>query len=147
MKTPGILFFAFLFVVGCVSKESNDASPTFGGAFFSDESQLQGYFNPAVDLKTISMDSGWIFLGMDTIPGIEREITALDAGEAIRLPHRLPFANHNFWYKTKVTLEPGVLLIDADDGAQIWVNGNRIPRSERGEFFEISDSGEKELLI
>jgi predicted phosphodiesterase len=147
MKNTVILLFAFLFAVGCATTDSKNASPTFGEAFFSDESQLQGYFNPAVDLKTIPLDSGWIFLGMDSIPGIERDITALDAGEAIILPHRFPFANHSFWYKTAVDLEPGVLLIDADDGAQLWVNGKRIPRSERGEFFEISNSGEKKLLI
>jgi len=142
-----ILLFAFLFAVGCATTESKNASPNFGEAFFSDESQLEAYFNPAVALETVSLDSGWIFLGMDSIPGIERDITALDAGEAITLPHRLTAANHNFWYKTKVRLEPGVLLIDADDGAQLWVNGTQIPRSEREEFFEISDSGEKELLI
>ncbi len=147
MKSSVILLFAFLIAVGCVSSDSKNASLTFGEAFFSDESQLEVYFNPAVVLETFTLDSGWIFLGKDSIPGIEREMPVLAAGEAIRLPHRLPFANHNFWYKTTVKLETGVLLIDADDGTQLWVNGKRIPRSERGEFFEISDSGEKELLI
>lgn len=147
MKNTVILLFAFLFAVGCVYTESKNASPTFGEAFFSNESQLEAYFNPAVALETVSLDSGWIFLGKDSIPGIAPQFPVLDGGEEINLPHRLTAANHNFWYKAKVTLEPGVLLIDADDGAQLWVNGIRIPRSERGEFFEISDSGEKELLI
>ncbi|WP_111671873.1 metallophosphoesterase family protein [Algoriphagus litoralis] len=147
MNKSVILLFAFLFAVGCVSTDSKHASPTFGEAFFSDESQLVGYYNPAVALETVPLDSGWIFLGKDSIPGIAPQIPVLESGEEIKLPHRLTAANHNFWYKAKVTLEPGVLLIDADDGAQLWVNGERIPRSERGEFFEISDSGEKELLI
>lgn len=142
-----ILLFAFLFALGCVTTDSKNASPTFGEAFFSDESQLEAYFNPAVALETIPLDSGWIFLGKDSIPGIAPQIPIRETGEEIKLPHRLTAANHNFWYKTKVILEPGVLLIDADDGAQLWINGTRIPRSDRGEFFEISDSGEKELLI
>lgn len=147
MNNSVILLFAFLFVVGCVSSDSKNASPTFGEGFFLDESQLEAYFNPAVALETIPLDSGWIFLGKDSIPGITPQIPVLEGGEKIKLPHRLTSANHNFWYKIKVTLEPGVLLINADDGAQLWVNGKRIPRSERGEFFEISDSGEMELLI
>jgi predicted phosphodiesterase len=147
MNKPVILLFAFLFAVGCVTTESKNASPTFGEVFFSNESQLKAYFNPAVALETVSLDSGWIFLGKDSIPGIAPQFPGLDGGEEIKLPHRLTVANHNFWYKTKVILDSGVLLIDADDGAQLWVNRTRIPRSERGEFFEISDSGEKELII
>ena len=147
MNKPVILLFAFLVTMGCVTTDSKNASPTFGEAFFSDESQLESFYNPAVAVEKITLDSGWIFLGKDSIPGIAPQIPVLKGGEEIKLPHRLTAANHNFWYKIKVTIEPGVLLIDADDGAQLWVNGIRIPRSERGEFFEISDSGEKELLI
>lgn len=147
MKKTLILFFAFLLVQGCISTNSKNASPTFGEAFFSDESELESYFNTGFALETTLLDSGWIFLGKDSIPGIEREIPIFENEEFVSLPHRLSFANHSFWYKTTVKLEPGVLLIDADDGAQLWVNGVRVPRSERGEFFEIADLGEKELLI
>jgi len=147
MNYPVTLLLTFLVAQGCTSINSKNASPTFGEAFFSDESELESYFNPGVALKTTTLDSGWIFLGKDSIPGIEREIAVFENGESISLPHRLSFANHSFWYQTTVKLEPGILLIDADDGAQLWVNGKRVPRSERGEFFEIADSGQKELLI
>lgn len=147
MKNIVFQLFAFLLIVGCVSTDSKNASPTFGEAFFSDESQLEAYFNPRIALQTTALDSGWIFLGKDSIPGITPSIPGVEVGEEINLPHRLSAANHNFWYQTKVQLETGVLLIDADDGAQLWVNGIRIPRSEQGEFFEISKAGEKELLI
>jgi predicted phosphodiesterase len=147
MNNTVILLFAFLLPQGCVSPNSKNASPTYGETFFSDESELESYFNPGLAIETTLLDSGWIFLGKDSIPGIEREIPIMENGESIHLPHRLSFANHSFWYKSTFKLEPGVLYVNADDGAQLWVNGKRVPRSERGDFFEIPDSGKKELLI
>ncbi|MDP3472709.1 MAG: metallophosphoesterase [Algoriphagus sp.] len=147
MKSLLIILSACLIAQACTLTNSENTALTFGAVFFSDESKIEAYFNPGLLVETESLDSGWIFLGKDSIPGIDRDVPNFENSEAINLPHRLPFANHSFWYKTRVNLAPGVLVIDADDGAQLWVNEKRIPKSERGVFFEILDSGEKDLLI
>jgi predicted phosphodiesterase len=141
------LFFLILVAFAC-SQEEKSASPSYGEAFFS-----KNEFNVLwADLSKFSvaaspLELNWEFLGMDSIPGIDRMLPENPKGEPVELPHRLSYANHSFWYKTKVRLEPGFLNVHADDGAQLWVNGKRARRSQLGEFFEISQTGELELVV
>ncbi len=147
MKARVFGFLAVVLAYSCTEYSSKDASPTFGEAFFSDEEKIEAYLNPTQPEGLISLDQDWIFLGKDSIPGIDREFPLLTGAEAIHLPHRLPYANHSFWYSKKTKLQPGILWIDADDGAQLWVNRSRLPRSSVGDFFEVQDSGQVELSI
>lgn len=65
--------------------------------------------------------------------------------EKVDLPHRLTLPNSVFWYYKKLeTKSNAVLKLNADDGAQVWVNHQRIKPNKDGNFpFEtISDSTE-----
>ncbi|MBS4073037.1 MAG: metallophosphoesterase, partial [Algoriphagus sp.] len=95
----------------------------------------------------LALDSGWIFMGKDSLPGIERVLPEFGKGEKLDLPHRISFPNHSLWYQKEVNLEKGILFIEGDDGVQLWANEVRIPRAKDGEFFPIASEGEFRLTI
>ncbi|GMQ24608.1 hypothetical protein Aoki45_12900 [Algoriphagus sp. oki45] len=130
------------------AKAQNTASTTFGEVFFSDPSLAQAFALTFEYTGLIqALDSGWEYLGKDSLPGIHRDLPVFDSSSRITLPHRLTFPNHSFWYRTETFLEEGVLWIDADDGAQVWINGKRVPRSSDGEYFPVFQNGRKQILI
>lgn len=143
-----ILFLLGASIASC-APANEPTSPTYGEVFFSNTSWNKEWS----DLSRFSsdaavMDPSWQFLGMDSISGIDREYPEnLISGEPVLLPHRLDAPNHSLWYRAQIELPPGLLGIRADDGAQLWVNGKRLHRSDLGEFFEITTAGAKELLI
>jgi predicted phosphodiesterase len=54
-------------------------------------------------------------------------------GESIVLPHRLTIPNRVFWYHCRVNMQgSGFIKINADDGAQLWINGQNIPADHEG---------------
>ncbi len=131
----------------CQFTNQESASPTYGEAFFADEQNALVFSKSNFPGDVLALDSGWIYLGMDSIPGIDRDLPEFSEGELIHLPHRITAPNHSFWYQKEVRLEPGILWIDADDGAQLWANGIRIPRASDGEYFELQSSGNFLLSI
>lgn len=131
----------------CQYTNQENASPTYGEAFFSDGQTAFLFSSSHFPGDFLALDSGWTYLGLDSIPGIDRDLPEFSGGEQIHLPHRITAPNHSFWYKKEVKLEPGILWIDADDGAQLWANGIRIPRSSEGEYFELHSSGSFLLSI
>jgi Icc-related predicted phosphoesterase len=137
--------FLGLICLSCTKNQLENASPTFREAFFAQEEVVSGFLNHSWPVGLISLDSGWTFLGKDSIPGIEREFQEGNQGEILNLPHRISFPNHSIWYRKEVNLEKGVLFIDGDDGVQIWINGIRVPRASSGDFF-INPSGKSMLL-
>lgn len=146
------LYFSFLILIvtlqGCESTKIKEVSPTFREAFFAKEAELQDYFS--LDFpkeKMVKLFENWEYLGMDSIAGIDSELRVGGSVEALNLPHRLQAPNQNFWYQKRLQLEPGVLWIDADDGAQLWVGQERIARSSKGDFYEVKDSGERLVTI
>jgi hypothetical protein len=65
--------------------------------------------------------------------------------EKVNLPHRLTLPNSVFWYYKKIkTASKGIIKINADDGAQVWINQHRIKPDQEGGFpFSIhNDSAE-----
>ncbi|GAB2495017.1 metallophosphoesterase family protein [Algoriphagus taiwanensis] len=130
------------------AKAQNTASPTFGEVFFSDPTLAQAFSETFRYTGLIqTLDSGWEYLGKDSLPGIHRDIPDFDSFLAINLPHRLTFPNHSMWYRTETDLQEGILWVDADDGAQVWIDGKRVPRSTDGEYFPISQNGQQKILI
>lgn len=144
-----IQFTFALFGIVLVSCESKPSLPTFAEAFLEDEEKVGVYFQnqfPEEDL--ISLDSGWVFLEMDSIPGIDRTWPEHPTQNSpISLPHRLPYPNHSMWYRWEGVLEPGILLINSDDGAQCQINGKRVLRSASGDFFHQDVHGKSKLEI
>jgi Icc-related predicted phosphoesterase len=55
--------------------------------------------------------------------------------EKVSLPHRLIRPNRIFWYRSEMVFSgSGFLMLRADDGAQVWVNGKRILTTDEGKY-------------
>ena len=65
--------------------------------------------------------------------GLDSEIPVM-YDSAVELPHRILLPDAAIWYQQDVTLGHGVLMIDADDGAQLWLDGERVPHSYANYF-------------
>lgn len=62
-----------------------------------------------------------------------------DSAEAVALPHRLALPNTALWYARELNLPAGGALdIDADDGAQVFVDGRQVPGA--GRLFAIPEA-------
>ena len=141
----------YIALVGVIlmSCETNPLVPTYKETFLENEEEVADFFEnkfPEVDL--IALDSGWIFLKIDSLPGIDRVWPgSFKETTPVSLPHRLPYPNHSIWYQWEGVLEPGILLIRADDGAQCRINGKRILRAAGGDYFVQEVDGKCTLEI
>lgn len=144
MRFRNCLAWAIFFLPAC---QSDPVLPTFREPFLANQRKVADMFpNEFPKEPLVDLDSGWVFLGQDSIAGIHRDWPdQFIQPERVSLPHRLPLPNHSLWYSWEGMLEPGILLVDADDGVQCWVNGKRIPRSADGDFFEMDATGKTEL--
>lgn len=131
--------------LSCAKISTENASPTYREAFFAEEELIRDFLIESWPENMLELDSGWIFMGKDSLPGIERVLPEFGKGEKLDLPHRISFPNHSLWYQKEVNLEKGILFIDGDDGVQLWMDGHRIPRASTGEFFDVP-SGKNSLL-
>lgn len=143
-----ILIVLLVLILGsCQEKNIKNASLTYKEAFFANEEVIASWAATPKWTGMISIDSGWEFLGIDSIVGLDRNLPDFESGQAVLLPHRVLAPNHSFWYRIKVDLEPGILILDADDGAQLWFNEERVPQSDQGEFFVLEEGIKGELTI
>jgi predicted phosphodiesterase len=148
MNKVMILVWGILILSSCEKKFLENASPTYGGAFFSNEQLTKKLFENQFPMDGLQLlDQGWELLSIDSMPGIDRELPAFEEREEITLPHRVTLPNHSFWYRTFTNLQEGYLIIDSDDGAQLWIDGNRIRREEELEFFKVEEKANAELII
>ncbi len=147
MKKRIFGFFLGVALWSCTEMNTENASPTFREAFFAEENPISMFFKEGWPEGMVNLNSEWIFLGKDSIPGIERDLPVIKQGEKVDLPHRISFPNHSFWYQKEVHLEKGFLLIDGDDGVQLWFDGKRIPRASVGEFFPVPSGKNIQLSI
>lgn len=138
---------AGLATLACAKISTENASPTYREAFFAEEELIGDFLINAWPENMLELDSGWIFMGKDSIPGIERVLPEFGKGEKLDLPHRVSYPNHSLWYQKEVNLDKGTLFIEGDDGVQLWANEVRIPRAKDGEFFPIASEGEFRLTI
>ncbi len=148
MNKVMILVWGIIILSSCEKKSIENASPTYGGAFFSNEQLTKKLFENQFSIDGLQLlDQGWELLSIDSIPGIDRELPEFEEGEKITLPHRVTLPNHSFWYRTFTDLQEGYLIIDSDDGAQLWINGKRVRREEELEFFKVEEKTNAELII
>ncbi len=76
-----------------------------------------------------------------SIPGFQ------DA-EKVDLPHRLTLPNSVFWYYKRIkTKSHAILKLNADDGAQVWINDQRIKPNKDGNFPIQTTSDSTEIII
>lgn len=132
----------------CIFQTEKSASPTFGGAFFSNEVDLDAYYSGTFsDSGVLDLSENWEFLGADSIPGIEQDLPVFPNSQSIELPHRLSLSNHSLWYRFRGDWDAGFLQINGDDGVQLWENGQQINRYEPSDFFPVSTQTDGELII
>ncbi len=88
----------------------------------------------------------WRFAIGDPQEGLNASLESLpQAREPVALPHRTLDPDTPYWYVATVSIhEPSVLEIGADDGAQLYCDGERIPM--QGEHFFVSGSPEPILM-
>jgi len=68
--------------------------------------------------------------------------------ESIVLPHKVMLPNRVLWYQKRIFLPQSLCLkIHADDGAQVWQNGIRIPVTKNGLFCITGDIDSSELVV
>ena len=102
---------AGLATLACAKISTKNASPTYREAFFAEEELIGDFLIEAWPENMLELDSGWIFMGKDSIPGIERVLPEFGKGEKLDLPHRVSYPNHSLWYQKEVNLEKGILFI------------------------------------
>jgi Icc-related predicted phosphoesterase len=148
MKSVIAVLFAGICFQACNFQTEKSASPTFGGAFFSSEVDLDSYYSVTFsDSGVLDLNENWEFLGADSFPGIDMELPVFPKSQTIELPHRLPLPNHSIWYRLRGNWDDGFLHINGDDGVQLWENSQQTNRNEPGDFFPISAQTDGELII
>jgi Calcineurin-like phosphoesterase len=139
-KTTAVIIAVAMILLSCDQKKAPTFKP-YGELFeVSRNSEIRNLLDSWSKIKKPSapyqfqLDSGWLFVQGDSTEGLVVE--SVQPGKtAVVLPHRLLAANRPLWYQASIALkEPGVFHIDADDGAQLFVNGKQVPRLD-GEFF------------
>lgn len=140
------LFLIILLIL--ISCKREEFTPTYSHSAFLHLDSLVNFsvfqIIPTEDI--LLLEDGWGFYGWDTIPGKTALFPVIANGEKIKLPHRIPQPNSNIWYSNNLELSEGYLWINADDGAQLWVNGERVLQNPEM-FFPIRGSTETPLEI
>lgn len=132
--------FHFLFVILIlISCKRQEFTPTYSNAAFPYLDSLENFsvfqIIPAED--KLMLEEGWELHGWDTIPG--KIFPNNYVSEKINLPHRISRPNSNIWYSNNLELSEGYLWINADDGAQLWINEERVLQNDEM-FFPIKGS-------
>lgn len=90
--------------------------------------------------------SGWRFSlgeGGEHLQAVFRTFV----GDTVSLPHRVLQPNRALWYTRKIEFtEPGVLIINADDGAQLFIDGRQQWRLHN-HYFNIPAAGSFEITV
>jgi hypothetical protein len=93
------------------------------------------------------LEAKWAFALGDPAEGLNAPLSRLpERREPVTLPQRTLHPDTPYWYVADVDIPaPSVLDIDADDGAQVYVNGKRIPI--HGDCFVVPASAAKTHLV
>ncbi|WP_373495110.1 metallophosphoesterase [Aquiflexum sp.] len=120
-----LLLFTLLLLISCKREEF---TPTYSSSAFTFlDSLLNLSANQIIsDEDRLVLEDGWEFYGWDTMPGKTASFPDISLGEKIQLPHKISHPNSNVWYLNRLNQSDGYLWINADDGAQLWINGERV---------------------
>ncbi|MBX2896251.1 MAG: metallophosphoesterase [Cyclobacteriaceae bacterium] len=108
--------------------------------------------NPYQHLNQIIQEPDTVFnTGWRFVKGVTHERLVPDylpqPDSLVELPHRVLFPNTALWYEQKLTIpEKGVLIIHADDGAQLWINGEPAERIQ-GDKFKVAATTQASVLV
>jgi len=123
-------------------------TPTFRSYTLDTDQQVTSRLNevlPESPSEAVSIQAEWRVNLEDERGGLDVSIPPFGQ-ETVSLPHRIHLPDHSMWYQAEVNLEKGVLHINADDGAQLWLNGIRT-KSVQGNYYPVLENGEQEVTI
>jgi len=110
-------------------------------------------FSDRNSFEVMSIETDWIFLAEKPGQGLSVPAPPSFAGGiAVRLPHSVVLPNQAFWYTCNLSLPDSAiyLAVSADDGAQVWLNGEALDRDRSGNFLlplPRTASGQHQLAI
>lgn len=93
--------------------------------------------------------SGWQFAPGDAGEGLTVDAARMPpATTPVVLPHRVNEPNRSLWYSRSVLVPPGTaLLVDADDGAQVFADGVRLAQHRRWFFVPDSAVAARHIIV
>lgn len=141
-----ILALQFLVLLTACDRPSN--TPTFQSYTLEIDHAVSKRLDeilPEVRSAGIPLNVGWKVNMEDERAGLDISVPIF-GNQTVVLPHRIQLPDHSIWYRAIVSLEKGVLHINADDGAQLWIDGDRT-KPVRGNYYPVLKSGEHELTI
>ena len=96
----------------------------------------------------VSVDGPWAFATGRRSERLHASADQMpDASESVTLPHCVPAPNTALWYATDIQFpRHTVLEVDADDGAQVFVGGRRLP-GHRSWFFVPPDMAGRHRVV
>lgn len=141
------LFGVFLISI-TISCQKVEFKPTYSSPAFEYLGPVlkPSFFEGLTDADRLDLVEGWQFHGWDTVPGKEKEFPDFQQGESIGIPHRIAQPNSNIWYTGRFVLAEGFVGIIADDGAQLWADGQRIYQNE-DQVYLVGERIEKEIEL
>ena len=148
-KRYSLLLISFLvaFLTSCNLEEEQKAS--FRPFTLQLDEKISGAVDrliPFEDGLGVSIDSLWRLNLADFRGGANVSLLEFTEEKTIRIPHRILLPDHSIWYQTEVQLGRGVLRINADDGAQLWLNGERVA-PELAAYYPVAKAGNYTLTI
>jgi hypothetical protein len=94
----------------------------------------------------IVWDEEWTFMEGSIHESLIAEFKVVE-GPVISLPHKVTLPNHALWYSKRVSISsPGILVIHADDGAQLFIEGRKVNRLY-GQYFPVATAGDVTITI
>lgn len=100
---------------------------------------------PVPEVTTV-WDSAWSFAAGSPEEGLEARVRPV-AGAPVSLPHRVLKPDCPLWYSRIITLPgPGVLTVQADDGAQVYIGQMPLSRVG-GTHFSCLDTGTVRVTV
>jgi hypothetical protein len=118
--------------------------PAATAALVREYRQLPAIVRPAWK----NLDTKWTYALGDPKEGLNTSLSSMPTNLVpMTLPDRSLHADTPYWYVTDVEItEPSMLNIGADDGAQLYVEGQRIPI--QGEWFPVSGApGLRHMIV
>ncbi|WP_020534742.1 metallophosphoesterase family protein [Lewinella cohaerens] len=145
-----LVVFLTLFIIGASCEKERQPFEVYTPAVFLSESQKavlqkwQGEQPPIAEpLITWQFSLGQL---PEYFLATAKDFPSQDS--LVNLPHRISYPNRSMWYKTRILLDSAILLVvNADDGAQVFYQGVQVPQSLPNAFTLSATSDSTDLII
>ncbi len=143
-----VIVFLLLTAVGC-RQQVSIISPTYTNLPAADSARMalvENWKNQQPPILTTSqnINTDWHYVAGANESLNTFRFPAWDNGELINLPHRITLPNSPMWYQWQLTndIDSAVMLVNADDGAQAFLNGQALQRVIDDRFYLRAKTGD-----